>query len=104
MQGTSVNQLIVDSLATEIDRVRADADFTERAKRLLERDKELLERLAWNHPLPDGNKRAAWAALLLFIDFNGGTWDSDPPDVDEAESAMLAVAAGDVDESQRHQT
>ncbi len=22
-------------------------------------------RLAWNHPLPDGNKRAAWAALLL---------------------------------------
>ena len=22
-------------------------------------------RLAWNHPLPDGNKRAAWAALVL---------------------------------------
>jgi Fic/DOC family len=22
-------------------------------------------RLAWNHPLPDGNKRASWAALLL---------------------------------------
>lgn len=56
-------------------------------------------RLAWNHPLPDGNKRAAWAALLLFIDLNGGTWGPDPPNVDEAESAMLAVAAGDVDES-----
>jgi len=27
-------------------RVRADKDFTRRAKRLLERDKELLERLA----------------------------------------------------------
>lgn len=25
----------------------------------------LVCRLAWNHPLPDGNKRAAWAALLL---------------------------------------
>jgi len=25
-------------------------------------------RLAWNHPLPDGNKRAAWACLALFID------------------------------------
>lgn len=44
--GTSVNQVIIDSLKTEIDRVRADDDFTSRAKRLLERDKELLERLA----------------------------------------------------------
>jgi predicted transcriptional regulator len=46
VMGTSVNQLIVDSLAAEIDRVRADKDFTTRAKRLLERDKELLDRLA----------------------------------------------------------
>jgi death-on-curing protein len=55
-------------------------------------------RLAWNHPLPDGNKRAAWAALLMFIDLNRGVWDPDPPDVDQAEQAMLAVASGDVDE------
>lgn len=46
VQGTSINQLIVDSLAAEIERVREDEDFTSRAKRLLERDKELLERLA----------------------------------------------------------
>lgn len=46
VRDTSVNQLIVDSLAAEIERVRADKDFTERAQRLLERDKELLERLA----------------------------------------------------------
>lgn len=26
-------------------------------------------------------------------------WSPDPPDVDEAEAAMLAVAAGDVDEA-----
>jgi death-on-curing protein len=56
-------------------------------------------RLAWNHPLPDGNKRAAWAVLVLFIDLNGGIWDPDPPDVDEAEAAMLAVAAHEVDEA-----
>ena len=55
-------------------------------------------RLAWNHPLPDGNKRASWAALLLFVDLNGGVWDPDPPDVDQAEEAMMAVAAGEVDE------
>ncbi len=41
-------------------------------------------RLARNHPLPDGNKRAAWATLTLFIDLNGGHWEPDPPDVDDA--------------------
>ena len=46
INGTSVNALIVDALTAEIERVRRDEDFTSRAKRLLERDKELLERLA----------------------------------------------------------
>ena len=55
-------------------------------------------RLARNHPLPDGNKRAAWAALVMFIDLNSGRWLPDPPDVDDAEQAMLAVAAGEIDE------
>ncbi|MFV2000418.1 MAG: YlcI/YnfO family protein [Acidimicrobiia bacterium] len=46
VKGTSVNALIIDALRTEIERVRQDEDFTSRAKRLLERDRELLERLA----------------------------------------------------------
>jgi predicted transcriptional regulator len=46
VRGTSVNSVIIDALAAEVERVRADKDFTERAKRLLARDKELLERLA----------------------------------------------------------
>jgi len=46
VRGDSVNQLIIDSLATEIERVRADDDFTARAKKLLERDREILDRLA----------------------------------------------------------
>ncbi len=46
IKGTSVNALIVDALKSELDRVRQDEDFTSRAKRLLERDRELLERLA----------------------------------------------------------
>ncbi len=46
VKGTSVNALIVDALKHEIDRVRRDDDFTNRAKRLLDRDRELLERLA----------------------------------------------------------
>ncbi|CAN5401693.1 MAG: YlcI/YnfO family protein [Acidimicrobiia bacterium] len=46
VKGTSVNALIIDALEAEIERVRQDKDFTSRAKRLLERDRELLERLA----------------------------------------------------------
>lgn len=57
-------------------------------------------RLAWNHPLLDGNKRAAWAALIMFVDLNSGHWDPDPPNVDEAEAAMVAVAGRELDESQ----
>lgn len=33
-----------------------------------------LERLARNHPLPDGNQRAAWVTLRVFIEINDWTW------------------------------
>ena len=46
VEGKSVNALIVDSLAAQIEKVRTDTDFTARARELLERDKELLDRLA----------------------------------------------------------
>jgi predicted transcriptional regulator len=46
VRGSSVNALIVESLAAEIERVRADKGFTARARKLLQRDKELLDRLA----------------------------------------------------------
>ena len=46
VRGTSINTVIIDSLRAEIERVRSDKDFTDRARRLLERDRELLERLA----------------------------------------------------------
>ena len=45
-KGISVNQLIIDSLGVEIDRVRADSDFMNRVKRIVERDKEILDELA----------------------------------------------------------
>ena len=46
VRGESVNKLIIDSHAAEIDRVRADENFTARAKKLLGRDQEILDRLA----------------------------------------------------------
>jgi death-on-curing protein len=54
----------------------------------------LIVHLAKNHPLPDGNKRAAWVALRLFIDLNGWSWNP-RPSIDEAERAVLAVASGE---------
>lgn len=55
---------------------------------------DLACRIAWNHPLPDGNKRAAWACM--FIDLNSGRWQPGQPDVEQSVEAMLAVAARDV--------
>jgi death on curing protein len=59
----------------------------------------LVERLARNHPLPDGNKRAAWVALRVFVEINDWTWQP-YPSVDEAERAVLAIAAGEWDHPQ----
>ena len=58
----------------------------------------LLVRLARNHPLPDGNKRAAWVSLRLFVEINEWTWDP-TPNTDDAEAAVLAVASGEWDEA-----
>jgi len=59
----------------------------------------LLVRLAKNHPLLDGNKRAAWVTLRVFIEMNSREW-VDYPSVDEAEELVLAVAEGARDEGQ----
>jgi death on curing protein len=52
--------------------------------------------LARNHPLPDGNKRVAYLALLEFLARNGVEWT--PPTVDETVATIEGVAAGPVSE------
>jgi death on curing protein len=54
----------------------------------------LLHSLVRNHSLLDGNKRLAWAATRVFCILNG--WDL-TYSVDEAETLMLAAAAGEID-------
>ena len=63
---------------------------------LVEKAAALCWHLSSNHPLPDGNKRSAWAAMTMFIDLNRGSWKSDQPNVDESEKAMVAVAGGEM--------
>lgn len=45
-RGVSVNQVILDALQAEVDRVRQDEDFMTLLHTLVERDKEILHRLA----------------------------------------------------------
>lgn len=46
VKGVSVNALITESLSAEIARVKSDKVFMARMSNLLERDKEILDRLA----------------------------------------------------------
>jgi death on curing protein len=52
----------------------------------------LLEAVVRDHALVDGNKRLAWAAVVVLYDLNG--FDLDPPSVDEAVELVVTVAAG----------
>lgn len=45
-RGVSVNQVILDALQAEVDRVRQDEEFMSLLHTLVERDKEILDRLA----------------------------------------------------------
>ncbi|NEA44722.1 type II toxin-antitoxin system death-on-curing family toxin [Streptomyces sp. SID10815] len=56
----------------------------------------LMESLARNHALVDGNKRTAWYATWVFLHINGHPLDTDF-DVDEAEQFVLDVSQGLLD-------
>lgn len=49
--------------------------------------------IARNHPFVDGNKRAAFAAMLVFLGLNDRDLSASPPD---ATAIILALAAGEV--------
>ncbi|WP_406148558.1 type II toxin-antitoxin system death-on-curing family toxin [Streptomyces sp. NBC_01012] len=55
----------------------------------------LLQSLAINHPLFDGNKRTAWLSCVSFLAMNGVDLR---PDIDAAERLVISVATGEVDE------
>lgn len=63
---------------------------------MIEKAAVLCCRLARNHPLPDGNKRVAYLAMLEFLARNGVGWA--PPSVEETVATIEAVAAGTIRE------
>lgn len=62
---------------------------------LLDKAAALLQSLAINHPLFDGNKRMAWLSCVTFLAMNGADLR---PDIDAAERLVIAVATGEMDE------
>ena len=48
-----------------------------------------------NHPFVDGNKRAAFASIIVFLGLNGVEYDVSP---EQATAMILALAAGEVSE------
>ncbi|MEV7424039.1 type II toxin-antitoxin system death-on-curing family toxin [Streptomyces sp. NPDC091212] len=56
----------------------------------------LMESLARNHALVDGNKRIAWYATWVFLHLNGHPLRTDF-DVDEAEQFVLSVCQGELE-------
>ena len=57
----------------------------------------LASRLARDRPLPDGNKRVAWLAMIEFVERNGFVLEQ--PEVDDAVSMMFALAGGETSEA-----
>jgi death-on-curing protein len=51
--------------------------------------------VARNHPFVDGNKRAAFGSMIVFLGLNGIDLDVPPED---ATAIILEVAAGEIDE------
>jgi death-on-curing protein len=51
--------------------------------------------IARNHPFVDGNKRAAFASIIVFLGLNGFDLTAPP---EQATAIMLEVGAGNMDE------
>ncbi|MFE9912351.1 type II toxin-antitoxin system death-on-curing family toxin [Streptomyces clavifer] len=62
---------------------------------LVDKAAALLQSLAINHPLFDGNKRTAWLSCVSFLAMNGVDLR---PDIDAAEALVISVATGELDE------
>ena len=74
----------------------ADFKGVELYPNVIDKAAVLCVRLARNHPLPDGNKRVAYLAMVEFLARNGVEWM--PPSVDETVATMEGVAAGNISE------
>jgi death-on-curing protein len=83
-------------LSSAVHRPQSQMFGVEAYTDLFEKVAALLQSLAVNRPLVDGNKRMAWMSTVVFLDFNG----TEMIDVDQEEAYKLVieVAAGSLED------
>jgi death on curing protein len=86
----------VGLLESAVARPRATAFGSDAYPDLHQKAAALLHSLARNHPLVDGNKRLALGATIAFLGVNGYRLTMTN---DEAYVLVMAVAAGDVEDT-----
>ncbi len=72
---------------------------TEAYPTTIEQAAALVQHLAQNHPLPDGNKRVAFLLMARFLDANGMSWGTADPDIDTTMVERIASSAVTHDET-----
>ncbi len=92
LEGVAVRDLGL--LAAAAGRPQASVFGQDAYPALADKAAALMQSLARNHALVDGNKRLAWAATRVFCLLNGRDLSYT---VDDAEIVVLSVAAGKLD-------
>ncbi|MFG2984755.1 type II toxin-antitoxin system death-on-curing family toxin [Streptomyces sp. NPDC048258] len=87
MGGQQVAVRDLGLLSSAVHRPQSQMFGVEAYTDLFEKAGALLQSLAVNHPLVDGNKRMAWMCTVVFLDFNG----TEMVDVDQDESYKLVI-------------
>ncbi|MCL8016665.1 type II toxin-antitoxin system death-on-curing family toxin [Streptomyces sp. AS02] len=83
-------------LSSAVHRPQSQMFGVEAYTDLFEKAAALLQSLAVNHPLVDGNKRMAWMSTVVFLDFNGSEMLG--VDQDESYKLVIEVASGGLDD------
>lgn len=83
-------------LSSAVHRPQSQMFGVEAYTDLFEKAAALLQSLAVNRPLVDGNKRMAWMCTVVFLDFNGTEMVG--VDQDEAYKLVIEVASGALDD------
>lgn len=83
-------------LTSAVARPQAQMFGVEAYTDLFEKAAALLQSLAVNHPLVDGNKRMAWMSTVVFLDVNGA--DMAEIDQEQAYKLVIGVASGTLDD------
>ncbi len=97
--GADTEQLLrlprLDHADSAINAPFASFGGTEAYPDLVDQAAVLITHLARNHPLPDGNKRAALLLMARFLHANGRAWR--PEDVEADAGTVERIASGEAD-------